>query len=283
MKHLDSTLAGSGPGPQARSYPRFPQRIPTGTFEHRRFAARFARSPSELDEILRLRFEVFNVELAEGLDRSWRAGRDEDEYDLACHHLLVEDRERQRIVGTYRLQTSIMAAAGRGFYSAGEFELSHLPDEVLADAVEIGRACIAADCRNRFVLFLLWQGLARYLTSHGKRFFFGCCSLAGQDPAVGWRLHCQLLAEGRVHPQLNVEPLHELAAPRPSDATLAGIDRVEVPTLFRTYLRYGALVCSPPAIDRQFKTIDYLVLFDRENMLPRAKEFFFGEAEPEDS
>ena len=37
---------------------------------------------------------------------------------------------------------------------------------------------------------------------------------------------------------------------------------VSIPRLFRTYLRYGAKVCSPPALDRQFKTIDFLVLFD---------------------
>lgn len=52
---------------------------------------------------------------------------------------------------------------------------------------------------------------------------------------------------------------------------------ISVPPLFGTYLRYGALVCSPPAIDRDFKTIDYLVLHDRATLPPRTRELFYGE------
>ena len=44
---------------------------------------------------------------------------------------------------------------------------------------------------------------------------------------------------------------------------------VDVPQLFATYLRYGALVCGPPAIDREFKTIDYFVLLDTNALDPR--------------
>ena len=38
--------------------------------------------------------------------------------------------------------------------------------------------------------------------------------------------------------------------------------QVEIPTLLGTYLRYGARVCGPPAIDRFFGTIDFLTLLD---------------------
>ena len=37
---------------------------------------------------------------------------------------------------------------------------------------------------------------------------------------------------------------------------------VKLPRLFSTYLGIGAKVCSPPAIDRRFKTIDFLVMLD---------------------
>jgi putative hemolysin len=40
-------------------------------------------------------------------------------------------------------------------------------------------------------------------------------------------------------------------------------------------LRYGAKVCGPPAIDRQFKTIDFLVLFDVAEMSERTVRMFF--------
>ena len=49
-----------------------------------------------------------------------------------------------------------------------------------------------------------------------------------------------------------------------------------IPKLFRTYLRHGAKVCGHPAIDRQFKTIDYLVIFDVAAMDERRFRMFFG-------
>jgi putative hemolysin len=49
----------------------------------------------------------------------------------------------------------------------------------------------------------------------------------------------------------------------------------KIPKLFRSYLRFGAKVCSPPTIDRQFKTIDYLVLMDCHQLSPAAYQMFF--------
>jgi len=44
--------------------------------------------------------------------------------------------------------------------------------------------------------------------------------------------------------------------------------------LMRVYLSFGAKICGPPAIDRQFKTIDYLAFFDAETLDPRAGAYF---------
>ena len=238
---------------------------------------RFARRADELDAVLRLRYRVFNLELGEGLAASAATGRDEDAFDAACHHLLVEDAAAGAVIGTYRMQTAAMAAAGRGFYSAGEFDLSGLPAEVLERAIELGRACIAREHRNRQVLFLLWKGLARYLVATGARYLFGCCSLTGQDPAEGLRAMAHLTARGRLHPRIAVAPLPGLECagdPTAAAAVAADPAAVELPSLFRTYLRYGGLVCGPPAIDAEFKTIDFLVLLDSAGLDPRSRALF---------
>jgi putative hemolysin len=240
-----------------------------------RYQVRFARTRDELDELLHLRFEVFNLELGEGLEASFATRRDRDLFDDACHHLLVEDLTTGAIVGTYRMQTWEMARAAKGFYSTGEFELEALPPEVLARSVEVGRACIDRQHRSRQVLFLLWKGLAAYMMWCGKRYLFGCCSLSSQDPGAGLALYRQLEAGGRVHPTLRV-------AARPGFECRLGeleevpITVVEVPPLFGIYLRYGAMVCSPPAIDRAFKTIDYFVIVDVDELDPRTFRAFFG-------
>lgn len=240
-----------------------------------KYLVRFARTAEELDAVLRLRFEVFNLELNEGLESSFSTGRDEDAYDLCCHHLMIVERVSNRVVGTYRLQTSAMAAAGSGFYSATEFNLSMLPGSVLGDAVELGRACIAKEHRNTRVLFLLWRGLALYLIHTAKRYLFGCCSLTSQNLAEGLRFYQQLTDLESVHPTFGVDVQDAFSCDLP-EAEIAE-EPVKMPTLFGMYLKIGARVISPPAIDRAFKTIDYLVLLDVYDLDERARKMFFGE------
>ena len=167
-----------------------------------------------------------------------------------------------------------MAARAGGFYTAGEFCLDGLPDPIVKSAVEVGRACVAEKFRNRQVLFLLWKGLATYMTHNRKRYLFGCCSLTSQDPAEGIRALRQLDAGGHMHRELRVAPRPEHECHLPPGVG-AGDKKVRIPILFRTYLRYGAKVCGPPAIDREFKTIDFLVVLDVEALEPDLHRLYF--------
>lgn len=256
-------------------YPSFPRQVPRDTLREGRYEVRFARNLDELDAVLRLRFEVFNLELGEGLESSFETGRDIDAFDGVCHHLMVCDLETGEVVGTYRIQTSDMALAFRGFYSATEFELGDLPSDVIADAVELGRACVALSHRNTQVLFLLWKGLALYVRANRKRYLFGCCSLTSQDPQEGREVMAFLEARDHIHPTLRVEPNEDCRCYDGATGVEADL-HLKLPKLFRIYLRHGAKVCGPPAIDRLFKTIDYFVLFDVAAMSPRQVRTFFG-------
>jgi putative hemolysin len=46
--------------------------------------------------------------------------------------------------------------------------------------------------------------------------------------------------------------------------------------LLRAYLTVGAKICGPPALDRQFKTIDFLTLLDIKSLSVSTRERFFG-------
>jgi putative hemolysin len=142
LESLDR-VAGASAVIGVEEYPIRRTAIPPGEMREGRYVVRFARTREELDAALKLRFEVFNLELGEGLASSFRTGRDLDEFDETCHHLIVLESSQDKIVGTYRMQTDEMAATGRGFYSGTEFDLSCFPPHVLADGVELGRACIA--------------------------------------------------------------------------------------------------------------------------------------------
>jgi putative hemolysin len=255
-------------------YPSFAELLPEGEIRAGRYAVRFARSAEDLDQIERLRFEVFNLELGEGLESAFATGRDHDDLDVHFHHLLIACVDEGEVVGTYRLQTSEMAARGAGFYSAGEFDLSALPQEFVASAVEVGRACVARGHRNGRVLNLLWRGLARYMVQNGKRHLFGCCSLTSQDAALGQATMAFLAGAGHVHPTLRTPPLTGLGCEDAAPEAVAAAP-VHIPPLFQSYLNLGANVLGPPAIDRQFKTIDFLVALDVSELDEHSYRFFF--------
>lgn len=248
-----------------RDYPCNPGGIPPINVDSGEYLLRFARTREDLDAVCKLRFEVYNLEMGEGLDASFDTHRDIDEFDAQCHHLMVIHRSSGNVAGTYRIQTGAMALLRRGFYSQQEFYLEEFPREFLDRCVEVGRACIGREHRNGRVLQLLWRGLARYLDWNGKRFLFGCCSLTSQDPAEGRALYERLVKMDQIHPSL-------YAVPRPDYACeaepLAIMDAAQprLPRLFEGYLNLGAMVCAEPALDRRFKTIDYLVVLDIQEM-----------------
>jgi len=51
---------------------------------------------------------------------------------------------------------------------------------------------------------------------------------------------------------------------------------VKIPKLLRAYLTLGAKICGPPALDRNFKTIDFLTLLDLETLSELNWRRFFG-------
>lgn len=264
---------------KAFDYPFCLKNVPTDEIVEGRYVTRFARTPEEIDAALRLRFTVFNLELNEGLESSFLTERDEDEFDLTCHHLIVIEKETNLVVGTYRLRTLETAQNANGFYSAGEFRLENLPSEVLAQSLEIGRSCIAREHRNTRVLFLLWKGLAMYATKLKKRYLFGCCSLFTQDCSDGKRAAKLLKEMDALHPTFRVDARQKCQCQPEDFLTPNSAKKVELPKLFNTYLRIGAKVCGEPVIDRQFKTIDFFVIFDVKTIEERYYKMFFSQFE----
>jgi putative hemolysin len=233
------------------------------TFGTGPYRVRMAASESDRLAAFRLRFLVFNLELNEGLEESYATGQDVDEFDLLCDHLIVEHGATGKIVGTYRLQTGSTAAANAGFYGEREFDFS--PYKQLGSSViELGRACVHRDHRSTDVLYLLWRAIAHYSMRHGGRYLIGCSSLASQDPAHGTAVY-EAMREYLVPFQLQTKPQPAFCMPSMSHENAGD----KIPKLLRAYLAVGAKICGPPAIDREFKTIDFLTLLDLETLHPR--------------
>jgi putative hemolysin len=234
------------------------------------YRARLARAEDEVRAAQALRFQVFNLELNEGLASSYETGLDADPFDAVCDHLLVEHLPSGSIVGTYRLQTGKNAARHRGYYCEQEFEFAAF-ESLRNEMVELGRACVHPQHRNLFVLGMLWKGIADYAKARSARYLIGCSSITSQDAAVGASAYSDLCRKHLAPVEWRTRPLGAFDCPL--NQLLE--DAPKIPKLLRAYLTLGAKICGPPALDRQFKTIDFLTLLDLETMPVLAREKFF--------
>jgi putative hemolysin len=237
----------------------------------------------------RLRFEVFNLELGEGLAESHAFERDADPFDDACDHLLVEDIATESVIGTYRLQTGLVAKTHLGYYSEREFDFS-IYESLRPQMIELGRACVHKAHHNFGVIHTLWRGIAQYAVAHRARFLIGCSSLTSQDPRHGTAVYEQLRRDFLIRPawQTLPQPGYTCVAEESSDdrseerrLTSRVLGRGTPATtpsskLLRAYLALGARICGPPAIDREFGTIDFLTLLDLNDLPSIVRTHFLG-------
>lgn len=232
------------------------------------YVARLALTEAERAATYRLRFLVFNLEMNEGLESAYVDGYDKDRYDDVCDHLIVEERATGAIIGTYRLQMGDVAGRNFGYYSEQEFCFAPY-ESMRSQIVELGRACIHRDYRSPEVLHLLWRGIARYSLANGGRYMMGCCSLNSLDPEVGHAVYASL-TNCMVEPELLTIATEAYKMP----AQRVKLPEERAPKLLRAYLAIGARICSEPAIDREFKTIDFLTLLDLQTLHPRVAARF---------
>ena len=235
------------------------------------YATRIAKTEDEIRAAQALRFEVFNLELNEGLQESFVTRLDEDPFDPCCDHLIVEHLPTNAIVGTYRMQTGTSAAHHLGYYSAQEFEFGAF-ERFRSEIVELGRACVHKQHRNLVVLGLLWKGVADYAQVHNARYLLGCSSITSQNPAVGATAYAELCRHHLAAPEYRTRPRPDYEC---SLEALAA-DSPKIPKLLRAYLTIGAKICGPPALDRKFKTIDFLTLLDFKALPTAVRQRFFS-------
>src|SRR5258706_8161215 len=209
---------------------------------------RLATSAREVEEAQRLRYEVFDREMnARASAEIAASGRDFDEYDPICDHLLVVDHEDDnKIVATYRLMTSEGAARSKGFYTAGEYDISAmLRARAGQKLLELGRSCVLKPYRTGPTMQLLWRGLLVYLLRNDVALMFGCASFPGTDPKalalqLSYLYHFHMTSD-----QERVRALPDRYVPMnliPKDQIDAAEAMHALPPLVKGYLRTGASI-----------------------------------------
>lgn len=232
------------------------------------FEIKITKDISEIREAQRLRFEVFNLEMKKGLELSYRKGLDADDYDPLCDHLIVRDLNTKQVVGTYRLLLGFQARKHFGFYSEREFNLENIK-KLSGELLELGRSCARKDYRDKALIPMMWEAIADYVKTHKVRYIFGCASLLTTHHREVSEFFSQLKEKYYAPEEFRVYPV-------PGKAFLGLDDQVRIrdeqsvflrlPGLIKGYLRVGALLCGPPALDLEFGTTDLFLLLDLKRM-----------------
>lgn len=227
---------------------------------------RLAEDEAELRAAQRLRYRVFYEERdAKPVGDMAAEGRDFDDFDPVCDHLLVIDETRtgdDAVVGCYRFMRRSGAEAIGRFYTSGEYDIAKLIASDL-ELMELGRSCIDAAYRNKASMNLLWRGISQYVLKYDVGMMFGCASLPGVDPdalapALSYLHHRHLAPE-----PFRVRALDDLFTPMdrlPLDAIDERRAVAGMPPLIKGYLRLGGYIGEGAVIDPQFNTTDVCVM-----------------------
>jgi putative hemolysin len=238
------------------------------------FEVKITTDCREIREAQRLRFQVFNLEMNKGLQASYGRGLDCDDFDAICDHLIVRDLKSCEIVGTYRLLLGSRAEKNGGFYSKREFNLENIK-QLDGELLELGRSCVRKDFRDKALIFLMWNAIAEYVKEHRVRYLFGCGSLYTTDVSEVSAYFSMLQRKYYAAEMLRVQPMPEFRCESITENSSAAEDDVlfrKLPSLINGYLKLGAVVCGPPAMDREFGTTDVLLLLDMHKL---KREYLF--------
>ena len=245
--------------------PKFPFRLERG-----RYTVRTIGLQKELEEVLRLRYRVFSREY--GIQSA--NAIDIDDLDFLCDHLIVTKDEK--IIGTYRL---ISSAYSQLFYSQREFQMDPFFN-LAGNKLELGRLCIHEEYRNGVVISLLWKGVIEYARMSGSRYLFGCSSIRTTDLLETAVIVRHMMDQNFTMKELSLGTQPDYRVHRLQDA-IDSLDRPgferdaypilqKIPPLLTSYLKAGAKVFAEPALDAEFSCIDFLTVFEPNQM----SEFF---------
>ncbi len=222
------------------------------------YTIKIADSSKEFQDVMELRKEVF---LGEFAAENLQDESDSDQFDAHADFLII--KKHGRVIASYRL---ICSAFSDKFYSATEFEAKDffkIPEQKL----ELSRACVKKEARTSIALHLLWRGLAEYMVRSGARYLFGCSSVQSLHLKEIVKIYRHLIDIGVTSQEFDITPKNHYhfitidTLELNFDIDMIGNNDL-IPPLLWGYLKAGAKIFGPPAIDLRFGCIDFFTVLD---------------------
>lgn len=250
-------------------------KIPNPIVQTDKYLVKAAETKEEMAEVFKLRFRVFNLEMHVGLDSAYKHQMDKDKFDDCALQLIVKSKTNNQVIATYRVQNYEIAHSGVGFCGCDRYDLSQMPEKILKNSLAVSRACIDKNHRSSKVFWVLWQGLSTLLYESNLRYFFGCSSIPTSDPQTANNYIALLEAMDVYHDEILIKALPEAECKYrelPADIT-----NTFLPPLFNLYLKFKCRVCSEPCMHDEFKTLEFMIIYDYKYISNRQHKMLLGD------
>ncbi len=263
--------------------------------EYEVYCAAADQLPMTIREIGRLREITFRA-TGEGTGKAV----DLDEFDSDYLHLFVWQKEKQELVGAYRLGRTdhLLEKFGpAGFYTRTLFNFDAKLLQRIGTGLEMGRSFIRAEYQRGYApLLLLWRGIGTYCVQNPQyKTLFGPVSISNDYQSVSKQLMVKFLQANHRPPdaKMLVRPRNPFRTSRISgfdespgllnnqEGIAELISELEpdgkgMPVLLRQYLKLGAEYLAFN-VDRSFNNaVDGLIVVDLTQTEPRVLSRYMG-------
>jgi putative hemolysin len=245
--------------------------------------AHAAEIPLGLRELGRLREITFRL-AGEGTGHSY----DLDSFDERYLHLVLWNRDLQRIDGAYRLART---GSAHPLYTSTLFKFAPGFIERIGPAIELGRSFIRPEAQKNYqALLMLWRGIGVFLSRNPEyRRMFGPVSISPAYRMASRALMARYLAAHHFDAALAalLKPRKPFAprpsAPWPEPANLDDLDGLVrdiepdgkgVPVLLRHYLRLNARLAGFNVDPAFGNCLDGLIVVDLDQVPAKQLERF---------
>lgn len=229
------------------------------------FLVKLAQTQDEYNQIYKLRYQDLILEFDE--TKNLVESIDKDEYDEVCDHLIAVDMEKQLVVGTYRLIRNKHLNNLKTFLTEKEFNIDPIKQYEL---LEVGRAVVKKEYRNGVTIGLLWSGVIRYAVAENIEIMIGTASFHGNDPQMYKEtfsyLHDKYLSPQDMRCYVNKDSYSPLKLVDEYDEFTA---KSKMPPLVKGYINLGATIGEGAYIDKDFNSIDVLIVLFIKDINPR--------------
>lgn len=245
------------------------------------YCAKANSIPNTLYEIGRLREISFRA-TGEGTGKSI----DLDIYDNYYYHLFIWHKDKQEIIGAYRLGLTdeILNTYGKkGLYTHSLFKYKNNLLHQLRSSIELGRSFVRLEYQREYTpLMLLWKGIGTFIAnnpSYSK--LFGPVSISNEYSSMSRQMMVEFLKHNNYDANLSklVKPRAPFKQRRFKDQltgmeytsslealsnaiTQVELDNKGVPILIKQYLKLGGKILGFN-IDKDFSNaLDALIMVD---------------------